>query len=485
VAIQAPGSTSDVGVAVPLEANVSGGAPPYDVDWSDSLGDWGFGGSWSVNVSAPGTVEVRANVTDVIGDVAASSLRVAFVQRPTLSVTAAPGSVDVGVPFPLQIASSGGIAPLEITWEVDGDPSNGTVVADPNSTTVVSVSVDVAGPVIADVSLADASGARVAVAETVAIAYPPPSLALGPVPAFAEAGFPFELQGLVLGGAPPLSWTLLPSVVVSEAAPETGTVGLNGSFDWSGDLGAPGNATLEVAVTDAVGAGCSENLSIAVLPALSVQLTPPPGDTPVGSTLTLEVVIGGGAPPYDWSISSQGTMGPAGSLPAPGNLTADIAVANVSELSVLLSVRDALGGTASSALSVPTAPAVQGNGTPPGLSDPGSLFGEAATPAAIALSVLTVVAIVLPRWRRRRAASAADPADARQVVERLLREEDGIDRETLAYRGESEGLARSEVFGALAELRGSGRLTTRDGLDGEELLALTLPGPATPTEAPR
>jgi hypothetical protein len=481
VAIEAPGSTWDMDIAAPVTANVSGGVPPYEVRWNDSRGDWGFGATWSVNGSVPGTVSVLATVTDALGEIAASTLQLSFVAPPSLTVSAVPDVVDVGVPFSLRLVAAAGVAPLQLNWTLAGSVPNGTVLPTSNMTFVVPAIVSDPGPVDVTATILDACGVPRVVSETVAEAYATPTLAVSPTPAFADAGSPFDLRGLITGGAPPISWTVLPDVIVSSAAPEQGMAGPNGSFEWAAAFDAPGNATLDVVVTDGVGQIASGVLSVDVLPGLSVELVSPASAVPVGSVVDLTASVQGGSPPYEWSLASQQGAGPAGSAAVPGNLTVALRVSNMSELSLLLTVVDALGATSSVTLSIPTVPPGTLNGSPPVPSVPSSLFGDAATPVAIGLSVLTAVALLVPRWRRRRAAATTDPAEAIRVVERILLEEDGMDRETLAFRGESEGLDRAEVFAALAELRRSGRLTVREGLDQEELLALKVPAPADTT----
>jgi hypothetical protein len=481
IAIQAPGADSDVGVAIPLEANVSGGIPPYEVRWNDSWGGWSSGGYWSLNASAPGTVQVVASVTDAGRDLAVSSLRLSFVEPPTLAVSAVPSAVDAGVPFSLVFTTIGGVPPLEVSWELSDGPANTTQLTASDTPSVVLALVGQAGPVVAVASVTDAVGGRSMVSQTIANAYPRPTLHLGPGPAFADAGSPFELQGLVVGGAPPVVWTVLPSGVVSGPSASSVPIDPNGSFEWSGRFDAPGNTSLLATVTDGAGANASATLPVQVFPPLSVRLVGPGSLVPRDSSVNLTVVVDGGYPPYDWAITFAGEAGPSGSWSATGNATVELPVGNVSDATVIVVITDGVGGSASGSLPVATLLPGEPSPTPSGPAPPGSLLGEAATPVGIALALLTVAALMVPRWRRHKAA-AADPTDTLRVVERILHEGDGVDRETLVYRGELEGIDRSEVFGALAELRRSDRLTTREGAEGAELLGLKAPGPGRPAE---
>jgi hypothetical protein len=483
VAIDAPTAESDVGVPIPLEANVSGGAPPYQVTWNDSLGAWAYGSLWSINVSLPEPVEVRATVADSIGDVAESSLGLSFLPGPSLSMTAVPAAVDVNGVFALQVTVAGGVAPLELSWALSDGGPNGTATVAAGAPFAFPATVERPGPVVASATVLDAAGTRSVLSETVAYSYASPSLELGPSPAFAEVGASFDLRGVVVGGAPPVEWTLLPSTIVSGSSPDNGTIGPNGSFDWHAQFDAPGNATIAVGVSDLDGANASVAVPVEIVPALSVRVLLPTSLVEVDSTLNLTAVLSGGYPPYEWSLSAGDATGPAGEAAGPGNLSIQIPIGNESDLDVALSVTDALGAVVTVPVMLATLPPATDPGLPTSPAVPPSPLGEAATPAAVALAVVTLAALLVSKWRRHRAAVATDPAEVLQVVERLLLVADGVDLATLRHRGEVEGLEHSEVDRAVAELRRTGRLTNREDFNGEPLLVLSPAGSPAPPEA--
>lgn len=472
VAIEAPLLTSDVGVAIPLVANVSGGSPPYRVGWNDSSGGWATGGLWSVNTSSAGTVDVVASASDSAGDVAESSLRLTFVPGPTLALSASSEAVDAGVPFVLRIATSGGVPPLELEWTVSSGTSNGSEQKGAAASISVSATVGVPGPVVATASVVDAAGERASVSSTVATAFAPPSIELGPDPAFADAGDPFRLEGRVVGGAPPLNWSVLPSLPVFGAGPSAGRVETNGSFTWSAGFGAPGNATLSVAVTDAVGTVVGTTLSVEVLPPLTVELLPPNGTVPVDTSVALTAVIAGGYPPYWWAINTTGTSDPRGSALSSGDLTIELTVLNASTRSVTLWVADAVGG--SSVGTVGIAPTVAGPGAPtaPPTSLPPSILGGAATPAAIALTVLTLLVIVVTTWRRRTGASE----HAQRLVNEQVAKGGPFSQGTLELLGQRLDIGLAAMGGVIRRLLRKQVLVASPTLDGDvELRAASTP----------
>jgi hypothetical protein len=189
-----------------------------------------------------------------------------------------------------------------------------------------------------------------------------------------------------------------------------------------------------------------------------------------GTPLNLSAAVSGGYPPYRWTVLEDGATVGTGALATPGNLNLTILAANGSSLVFAVQIADQLGEPSNASEVVPLLAAPTGGGGPG--PAPASALGGATTPVAIGLAVLTLAALLVPRWRRRHAEVGTDPAEAARTVERLLEEADGLDRETLAYRGENEGLRRTEVFDALAALRRQGRIGTREGLEGEELLFL-------------
>ncbi len=466
VTIEAPSSTDDAGVEVPLWANVSGGTPPYQVTWNDSAGASAIGLTWSVRSPVPGTLTVQATVTDAPGDVAGSTLRLAFVPGPALALAASAPSVDEGVPFALEISTAGGVPPLTLTWSLVPGPLNGTSVPGADGTATVPVTVDAAGDVAASVELVDSTGDRTAASAVVAVSYAPPTLQIGPVPMFADANAPFALEGHVVGGAPPEGWAVLPSVPAAVPGGPTGAVAPNGSFQWSGVFDAPGNSTLSVTVTDADGETVSSTAPVEVFSALAVAMVPPPGAVLPGASLAATAAVSGGYPPYRWTITVDGAPGPSGTLDAPGNVSFQLPVGDVPAISVGISVTDAVGGaTAGDWQFTVQPPGPPAPGTPAPTAPP-SLLGEAATPAAIALTVLTLLALVVPRYRRRTRA----PAAALRVIEEQLRSGTPVDAETLEQRGRESDVSERAMRREIARLLSEGRLRKVEGPLGEEHL---------------
>ncbi|MGI0150833.1 MAG: hypothetical protein ACREC5_02725, partial [Thermoplasmata archaeon] len=196
------------------------------------------------------------------------------------------------------------------------------------------------------------------------------------------------------------------------------------SWPWRPDRA--GSTVISVEVSDALGRIVEENLTVLVTPAATPS-EPTTGDPPVSGT----------DPPI------------APPAPTP----------------------------------VPVAP-LPGNASPAGPNLAAEFVGGFG--AATGLGLMVLLGWVLLRGRLGRRLRPSDRSGPElNTVGRLLRENGGVDRETLLFLAEGEGLEEKAVDRALARLTAGGRLRTEvdsDGLDCYRLLAPTRPAePEGPT----
>jgi YVTN family beta-propeller protein len=123
VVVNRTGIATEVGFPVALRANVSGGTPPYQVEWDLGDGTLASGPSLTHVYAIPGTFTVRASFTDALGVANATDATVAVEPRPTVipawpALTAVSGAV-VGLPS----WAVGGIPPYHVEWEFEDGSS--------------------------------------------------------------------------------------------------------------------------------------------------------------------------------------------------------------------------------------------------------------------------------------------------------------------------------------------------------------------------
>ncbi|MCI4331495.1 MAG: PKD domain-containing protein [Thermoplasmata archaeon] len=171
-----PTAPIDTGQSVPFAATITGGVPPYHVNWT-------FGDGGSATGSAPshpygnvGTYQVNLTVRDRFGETVNTNHTVTIGDRPAVSLTASPTSVLVGEPTNLTDTVSGGAAPLTFAWTLgDGRTHSG-----PGP---ISISYSSAGRFNVSVSVTDAAGVTTVANTSVTVhAMPPPSTSSSPGP---------------------------------------------------------------------------------------------------------------------------------------------------------------------------------------------------------------------------------------------------------------------------------------------------------------
>jgi hypothetical protein len=508
-AILPVGPMAEVGVPFLLSASVVGGTAPVTCAWSDGLGDSAIGPSWSWIPLAPGSSAISLRATDAEGFVTNVSIALEVAPPLEATVLGARPLVGLGQPEPIRVEISGGVAPFDLT--VGSVPAGSLLELDGvQESSLDEVLVPSApGPLWASISVTDRLGVALENVLPIAEVVARPSLtanASGPV---AEVGVPFGVLGLA-GGTGPFNWSLEATVPLRAATALTPLVAGSALFGWTGVPAASGPALLELSVTDATGAVASENLSLRVVAPLAITLTGSGSNGTVGVPDVLNVGIQGGLGPYRGTLvlpdgtslpvnASAGGLDPVGWSPrAAGSGTARLVLT------------DALGATAEANLSLAVAPGGPAAGpapTPsPGTSPPapapaappsgpagsGTGPGLSSFAAGIIVGLLGagLLGVGWTRWRRRASppspsAPAPIPRAALETVRRLVREGDGIDRESLLLMAEEEGVEAAHAQAALDRWVALGKVERREDPGSGATFAWSTAAPEAPrSEAP-
>ncbi|HEY6237761.1 MAG TPA: hypothetical protein VIZ68_01055, partial [Thermoplasmata archaeon] len=447
VAAEATPPETDSTIPIQLSADVAGGVPPYDVTWASSVGGFGVGTDWSFVSATPGNFTVTAFVTDALGTAASDSRTVHVETLPNALLEANVSSSDVGTPLSVNLTIAGGVAPFTGTLQVEpGGPEVllGFREAGGYTATVTTVCP---GPAWGHLSLTDVVGGSVTVDARLGTVYPRPSINVTPAVDRVDAGMPMRLVAVVTGGAPPVGWTVLASVPLSNTSGVNGTVPATSAFAWYGEISQPGNASIYFHVADADGASAGATVSVGVAPFLAPELriaTP----TPIaGGELALNVTVRGGVPPYVGTFSLSDGEATGWNLPLAGSWAWTATPRDVGNLTVLLQVSDALNRSANlTAVVAVGASSSEAPKIPPaGGASSLDTTGWIATVLTAVVVVSGLAGVVAVRWRRR--AMSVVPSDdasgALGEVRELLRDSDGLDRETLGLLAQEAGLSRA------------------------------------------
>lgn len=384
-------SGGDAPLSVPFLANISGGVPPYSVNWSFGDGTWGSGSSTTHQYTRGGSFNVTGNVTDSIGETFSSVVTVTVLNPMTATFTALPRTVGV-VPLTVTFDAvpEGGNAHYRYLWTF-GDGSSPAMTSSALHTFVTSGSYPV------NVTVSDTAGGEVHGSFVVSVSKPLALTANANVVA-GDVPMNVSLTSTPLFGIPPYHyvWTFSDGAasVTTENASRT--------------LTTPGFVTATVAVSDSLNEEKTQSFNLTAYPAPTVEFTTTPAGSTCStnsSTFDFSAVPRGGLGPYTFSWKYGDGTNSSGSI-----ATATHSYVGTQQFSVSLTLTDSFGVTASTGqlLNV-TAPDCGGHHIPtgPGGPQPGGggggltsdelveigIFGGAAA-AAVGL------AVVLFRGRR-------------------------------------------------------------------------------------
>jgi len=487
LAIATTSLTVDAGVPFTMTADVLGAFPPLVYLWSSPAFGTSRNASWTVVLPTPGSATVALAVADAASDLENTTLTLVATPPPALTAAAASPVADVGVPIAVSLAIAGGVPPYTLAWSMPDGTGNGSIVVDAPATVVVPVTPSVTGPAWFAATAVDFVGGRTAIAAPVGTVSAPLVLDTPTLPVAGEVGVPVAIGAVAVGGAPPVEVAV--SVDGPVEQPLTNVTGPlpTTTIQWSGTFPTSGNWSGWIVAHDGTNTSVVQPIALAIVPALSVGLVTDSIRPPLGGPLNLTGLVTGGVPPYAFAFTLSDGERAVGNLSGAGTVSWLAGPVTSGYLTITLTVRDALGipsiavGTVQVAGgSEHTAPApLVGTGSPAVLA--------AAGAAGVAVGALGMF-VVLRRLRHPVPAGPVAPADpgTLDTIRRLLLESDGLDRESLDYLAQEEGLTPEQIDRAVDAAITDGRIHREEESEGGRLVWGPSPPavPATPERIP-
>jgi len=291
VAVGSSMPSTDVGLAVPVSINVSGGVPPYRIDWQalpggavDAATLTSSSGLQGVLVgSEPGLLWVRANVTDAEGVSSSVEAVVAVVHPlPTLFVSAVSQDVDAGELAVVTGLIGGGTPPFHWTAVANVPAVNVTgAVGSASASQPAEWSGRFVGPGNATVEVQVLDAAGVPVSSNTTLRVFRPLVAVLAVESFAPAaGAPLNLSVDAYGGVPPYTY----AIRLSDGEGDSGTLAASGTWSWIAHPTTSGFLLVQLSVQDVILANATETTTVALGPEVGGSGAPPSSGLPDTST---------------------------------------------------------------------------------------------------------------------------------------------------------------------------------------------------------
>lgn len=468
----------DVGVPFQLTANVTGGTPPFVYSWSDSLGDSSLSATWDLSAPTTQNLTVHLTVLDRLGEEVSVSRTIPVALPPSLTASTPSATVDVGRSFPFSLAVSGGVPPYRLTWSFSPNATPQSADLATAGRTLEPAVAQVPGEVWVTAEVQDAAGAVRSTTVPLAEAFALPRVSILSSPTLGEAGVPLAFTAIVEGGAPPVNWTWMASDPAENDSPASGGLPGPGEVRWRVAFDPAANVEWVVEITDAAGTTVSANGSLVLLAPVQAGLTVGSASSTAVGEVPAFADVSGGRPPYACTLWWSDGASAYGNLSAPGTLQFNATIAQPGPLGARLAVVDALGGVVVTrsnvtVLGAPAAPLP----TPAPPSNPDGASGSSTSSLgswAVGIGGLGVAAalFLLPRWRRRsaRGGRREDDAAAMGAVRRLLKGTDGLERETLYFLADEEGVDGRAAGVAVDRWSRAGRILVEAGVDGGDLI---------------
>ena len=459
-------STDTAEVGVPVEFQLTSSLPPSDYTPISVCEDAAATPSrpphpssdaFSCAFAHPGVANVSILAEEEIFPFTTAYCQILEPVEPDLGLTAnaSTESGEVGRPVLVPLTVSGGVPPFSLSWHGIGNDSAGSRTIPMDGSVLVPFNATQSGSEAIVAEVTDALGLRVTNLTVPVDVQPPLSGSASATSTVSANGTRVDVAGSVEGGVPPYSWVLLAASTSGDEPPPAGSLSVAGSFGWNSTALAGGLRGLQLVVVDAVGAVWSSNLSTDEAGPLRVSLAAVADGSGRWSGT---VVVSGGAPPcHAWINASDGETWNRSGLPDGGwTVTGRVVVAT--NLTISVEVVDRLGSEDAARISV----AVAGPPSPTTTS-----VALLAAPVLIACGA----AVLLWRWRRRRACPVAPLPDAVGVLRGIIAPTDGTDRSVVELLAEEQGIPPATVRSELDRLIADGTVRAESGPEGEQILA--------------
>lgn len=341
--IHANTSSGVTPLAVGFTSTVVGGSAPLTYAWR-----FGDGGTASLpyanHTYGPGVYNVTLTVTDAQGFASQPTFGPVVVSPPAqaLSVSAASSVASGAIPLPVTFTAAvlGGAPPYRFNWSF-GDGSSPSTQSNPEHT-YATVGNYTATVTVTD-SVNETNQSSVTVTADPAL---PLSVAISATPSAGLAPLTVNFTATGTGGIAPYrySWQLGSAGATSTAAAPSYTYTSDGTF------------TVNLTLTDSVGATARKSLLLSVGPALAAQFsasaaTPYCSSQVAYAVITVVATASGGSGGYDyvWSFPA-GIRGPAN-----GSASGTAVVSAGGSYLATLTVSDSVGHNVTLSHTVPTA----------------------------------------------------------------------------------------------------------------------------------
>jgi hypothetical protein len=354
---------------------ITGGVAPHTTSWSRVSGSrisvsGGATGSFSASLSWGESVSetFRASVTDAAGQVKTADVTVNFAVSTQPAVSVSPSALSLSRNNPgsvsgtLTASGSGGTAPYTYAWaRTTGSRSSAS------STTVANPSISASlnwGENFTEtwrVTLTDAAGNTATANVNVSFSTPAqPVVSVSPSALSVSRNNPGSASGSLTaatsGGVAPYSyaWTRTVGSRSSASSTTVANPSISASLNWGENF----TETWRVTATDAAGNTAAANVNVSfstpVQPAVSLNPTALTisATAPGTASGSVSASASGGVPPYSysWVRTSGSRIGVSGT--ATATFSASVGYDDNFTEAFSLTVTDAAGNTASSAISV-------------------------------------------------------------------------------------------------------------------------------------
>jgi hypothetical protein len=358
----APGGTAN------LEGTVTGGAPPYTMEFA-----WGDGNHSTVTLPASGpfSADHRFSAGEFLPSVIASDAGGSVVNA------SVPETLSVGTGLEVAIAPASYVAelgvPAEFTGIADGEPTGAVTLFDCSNATV---GAGVASPTIPNGTEFLCTFTAPGTAEVLFGVYPPqpggpsasvvlyeevvapPRLSVEPAEPVVEVGETELVRVCLSGGGLPVSlfWNLS-----GNRSSGTETVDSDGGGVLALPLGAAGTYTVGVRASDALGSiETNSTGEVRVESPLAANASGARSLAPYGAVVQVAGEVLAGCPPFLWwvvpNLASANASASNGTLPNVGVFAWSGWYAREGNLSVIVGVADGCGETSQVGVCVPLVP---------------------------------------------------------------------------------------------------------------------------------
>ncbi|MBX8643895.1 MAG: PKD domain-containing protein [Thermoplasmata archaeon] len=289
VRIQAEYLSIDQGIADIFNANGSFGTGEYNYTWYVNSSLAGYGSSLDYSFSAPGSYLVKVVLNDSDGNQATAFVTISVFSSPKAVIATSSNSTDAGGSITFNGGYTGGTAPYNYTWYVDGGIASYSLS--------FSHTFESAGAHYVNFTVKDSLGES-STASVIIMVYANPTVSIAAKYSTIDQGRGDSFTPIISGGHGPYSysWYISGFGIVS-----TQSI-LNFTFSN------PGAYTITLTITDAYGNRANSTIPVIVNPPPSgeVSVQYPTVDENITDTISLTASNGTG--PYTYAILINGVF---------------------------------------------------------------------------------------------------------------------------------------------------------------------------------